>query len=177
MRRVRRYRLSMDFSDVIPTLVGALVTTGIVALTALAYPGVRWARRIKRDIEIVGGLPDGSPEREIWQAKVTALARRLRAYETYVPLMHRVLPFVWAVIWGVLITCFIVYPNLRDALLAEMPAFIMGIAGLVGATGYLSIAIMGGDLRGRDPDALLAREEARASLVPTDDSEGASESR
>lgn len=149
----------MDFSGVLPGLIGALVSAATLGLAAWAFPSTRWARQLKRDIEILGGLPEGH-ERDQWQAKVVKLARRLRAYEKYVPIWQRVAPFVMAIYMGVIIGCFLAYSEVRDALFAEMPAFILGVAALVGITGYLWVAILGGDLRGRDPDALLEADES-----------------
>lgn len=90
-------------------------------------------------------------------------ARRLRAYERYVPIWQRVLAFGLAAFEGVLIAMFATSSELREAVFAEPPAFVLGLAGLVGAAGFLWVAMLGGDLRGRHPDLLLDAEEKRTS--------------
>jgi hypothetical protein len=155
----------MGLSGVVTGAVGAVSTASLLAFVSWVFPSARWTRRLKRDMEILAGLPEG-PEKEQWGASVVALARRLRAYEKFVPLWHRVLPFAMAVVWGILITIFIVDPQVRTATLGEQPAIALGIAGLVGTIGYLWVAMAGGDLHGRDPDVLLAEEEAPPETEP-----------
>lgn len=150
----------MNFAPILPSVVGTLLTAGALTLLAWIFPSTRWTRQLKRDITILGGLQDG-PEREAWQKNVDALARRLRAYEKFVPLWQRVVPFALTAFWGVLVTLFILVPENRDAAFAEMPAFIMGIGGLMLTIVYFVIAIRGGDMGGRDPDVMLDKEEGR----------------
>lgn len=146
----------------LPGLIGALVSAVTFGLAAWVFPSSRWARQLKRDIEILGGLPPG-PERDQWQAKVVVLARRLRAYEKFVPLWQRIAPFVMALYTGALVGGIIAFPEVRDALFEEVPILILGIGTLIAVSGYLYVAIRGGDLRGRDPDSLLKAEEAQAA--------------
>lgn len=149
----------MDLTGIVTGVVGAVATASLLTLVTWMIPSARWSRRLKRDIEIMAGLPEG-PEKEQWRAGVIVLARRLRAYEKYVPIWHRVLPFVMAVVWGGLITTFIVDPDARTALIEETPVFALGIGGFLATIGYLWVAMAGGDLRGRDPDVLLTQEES-----------------
>jgi hypothetical protein len=148
----------MDFSGVLPGLIGALASAATFGLAAWVFPSSRWTRQLKRDIEILGGLPPG-PERDRWQAKIVVLARRLRAYEKFVPMWQRVAPFVVALYTGALVGGTIALPEVRDALFEEVPIVILGIGSLIGVSGFLYVAIRGGDLRGRDPDFLLKAEE------------------
>lgn len=150
----------MDFSSVLPGLVGTLVSAGSLFLLGWVYPSTRWTRRIKRDIAIMSGLPEGEERRE-WEFGVSALARRLRLYEKHVPVWHKVYPFSLAILYGVMIAWFIADEPSRNALLAETPAFILGIGSLVGSIGYLYVAIAGGDMHGRSPEQLEAREKRR----------------
>lgn len=57
----------------------AVVTVAVFALLRLIAPTARWSRRLKRDGEIYAALPDG-PEKDLWAARVTAQAERLRIY-------------------------------------------------------------------------------------------------
>lgn len=60
-------------------MIIAVVTVAVFALLRLIAPTARWGRRLKRDGEIYAVLPDG-PEKDLWAARVTAQAERLRIY-------------------------------------------------------------------------------------------------
>ena len=59
--------------------VPALIGTALLATLPLIEPSIRWSRRLKNDIQISAGLPDG-PERKLWNAGIENLARDLREY-------------------------------------------------------------------------------------------------
>lgn len=60
-------------------LTPALVTGALLALARFFDAPTRWARRLRDDISILGGLPDGA-EKRTWQQSVDWQARRLREY-------------------------------------------------------------------------------------------------
>lgn len=60
-------------------LTPALVAGLLIALAQLYNPPTRWARRLKSDIAIAAGLPEGL-EREVWQESIAEQAERLRGY-------------------------------------------------------------------------------------------------
>lgn len=155
----------MDLTEALPGIVGTLVSAGSLALLAWVYPGTRWARRLKRDIDILGGLPPGD-ERTEWQRRVDVLARHLRLYEEYVPRWQKITPFAMAIVWGVLVAIFVVDETNRNALIAETPAFIIGIGNFLLTIVYVANAMAGTDLGGRSPESLAkkGRRSPEASL-------------
>lgn len=60
-------------------LTPALITAALVGLAQLYDPQTRWSRRLKSDLTITGGLPDG-PEKSAWQDSIDWQAMRLREY-------------------------------------------------------------------------------------------------
>ncbi|MGC5173283.1 hypothetical protein ACLQ2Q_21795 [Microbacterium sp. DT81.1] len=83
--------------DIGETIATALVAVLVAAAVGWVLPSVRWARWLKRDLDIYSGLPDGS-EKEVWRVRVEKQARRLRAYERDVPRTQRVLGLACVVV-------------------------------------------------------------------------------
>ncbi|MGD8168544.1 hypothetical protein ACEXOS_015085 [Herbiconiux sp. P16] len=96
-------------------LTPALVTGGLLALARLYDPATRWARNLRSDITILGGLPEGS-EKRFWQKSVDQQAVRLREYrEAFV---GWTLFWKWAVVGlvGATILGLILYPPVTGRL-------------------------------------------------------------
>lgn len=138
----------MDFNDLLPGIFAALAPAGIIALLAYMMPAVRWPRQLARDVGILGGLPEG-PERDAWEKRVVAHARRLRQFQDVLPWMDRVYPwfsvflFVGCIVWVIL------DPRQIDGVVAEGPFLFCIIAatflsvGLFAVTGVMGISPTG----------------------------------
>lgn len=148
----------MDFSGVIPGLVGIVTSAALFALLALMTPSVRWTRRIKRDIEIMSGLPKG-PEREQWQKRVLDRAKHLRLYEDHIPRWQRVVMWFFIAPGTLAVGLLIFDERQLQGLIAEGPSIIfLGVGGAIGAAMYIYSGILGLDLEGRTPEQLAEKK-------------------
>lgn len=97
----------MDFAELMPGIFATLASTSIIALAAFMMPGVRWARRLAREVSILSGLPEGE-ERTAWETRAVQHARQLRLFQEFMPVRHKFLPwipvgmFVGLVVWAIL---------------------------------------------------------------------------
>lgn len=98
----------------------AFVATTIFALVPLYDAPVRWSRRLKSDITIASGLPEGEEKTRLTDT-LESQARRLREYREVwtVPRLFR----KWAVLsgCGALIICLIIQPPINRP--GERPVF------------------------------------------------------
>ncbi|WP_127792277.1 hypothetical protein [Agromyces sp. LHK192] len=65
----------MDVTGILPVIASVVVAAAL----SWVLPQVRWARWLKRDLDIYSALPDG-PEKERWQHEVEWQAIRLRSH-------------------------------------------------------------------------------------------------
>lgn len=135
----------MDLTSIITAL---LTTAAGAALTIMArslVPSVRWARRLERDVAILGGLDDG-PERQLWAASIESRARRLRKYREETPRWDKVIPVLAFV--GVVVAV-ITYGSSdlgRHVFMEDAPVMVPMAVAAVLATAYFVIQFV----RGRD---------------------------
>jgi hypothetical protein len=150
----------MDRVEIVRWLVTpAAVATLLFGLLPLYDPPVRWARRLRGDIAIAAGLPEGD-EKRLLEADLERQARRLREYrEVYVG-------WRWVRKWalvsfvGVEVVLLTLYPPFDAKLRTGEPAFgpadYMLLAG--GAVQLLAFVVffgLGLNARGRTPSEVL----------------------
>jgi hypothetical protein len=144
-------------------LTPTLITGALFAVARLYDPPTRWARRLKSDIAIMGGLPEG-PEKRVWQEWVEWQATRLREYRlAFVGWTHfwkwAALAFICVAVFG-----FVLYPPVNEP--GEPPTWGLFDYGMM-ALGLLSIAVYvialgsGHDFLGRSPREVIIRRRVR----------------
>jgi hypothetical protein len=138
----------VDFKHLLPGIFATLAPAGIIALLAYMMPAVRWPRQLARDVGILGGLPDG-PERDAWEKRVVAHARRLRLFQDVLPWMDRVYPWISVFLFIGCVVWVILDPRQIEGVIAEGPfifcliaAALLGV-GTFGVTGVLGISPSG----------------------------------
>jgi hypothetical protein len=160
---------AVDINDLLPGIFATLASAGLIALVAFMMPAVRWSRQLAREVGILGGLPDGD-ERNAWEKRVVAHARRLRLFQEVMPWMDKVFPwfpvilFVGSIAWAIL------DPRQIDGFLAEGPfAICIALAALVSVVLYIVTGVMGLSPSGKSGEdharrrGLLADEASRRS--------------
>ncbi|KAA9154752.1 hypothetical protein F6B41_12310 [Microbacterium lushaniae] len=145
-------------------LTPALITGGLFALAQLYDPPTRWSRRLKSDIAIMGGLPEG-PERRVWQEWIEWQAMRLREYR---------LAFVgWTHFWkwagllalGLILFGVIAYPPLNkpgEPVMWGPADYGIMLGGFLSIFIYLAALGSGADFLGRTPRQIIIRRRVRA---------------
>lgn len=141
-------------------LTPTLITGAILALARFFDPPTRWARRLKSDISIMGGLPEGT-EKQVWQVSIDKQATRLREYRR--AFVGWTLFWKWAVVAFVAVALFglILYPPINEP--GEPATFGPGdwaliLPGLFACATYVVAVSTGNDFLARSPrDILLAR--------------------
>ncbi|MFI8632157.1 hypothetical protein ACIGEP_06155 [Microbacterium sp. NPDC077663] len=160
--------MSWDESWALPAiewlLTPALVTAGLLALARLYDAPTRWARRLKSDIAILAGLPDGS-ERRAWQASIERQAMRLREYRR--AFTGWTLFWKWSVVAAMAATLFglILYPPINRPGQPEIwgPGdWVLLLPGLYACVTYVVTISAGLDFLGRSPRDILLRRRLRA---------------
>jgi len=94
-------------------LTPALITGLLLGGTRLFDPPTRWSRRLKSDIAILGGLPEG-PEKRVWQASIAWQAERLREYRRAFVGATLVAKLVGLAILGAALFGLISYPPINE---------------------------------------------------------------
>jgi hypothetical protein len=141
-------------------LTPTLITGALLALARFFDPPTRWARRLRSDISIVGGLPDGS-EKQVWQASIDKQAMRLREYRR--AFVGWTLFWKWVVVAFVAVAVFglILYPPINepgDPIPYGPFDYMMMFLGLLACVTYVVAVSTGNDFLGRSPrDILLGR--------------------
>jgi hypothetical protein len=144
----------------IPGVLATLASAGALALLAAMTPSIRWSRQLAREVSILSGLAEGE-ERQAWERRVQAHARRLRLYHELIPRWQKIVPWVVLVPFVALVVLVIVDPRQIDAFVQEGPSIIFLIlAGLIGVGMYTMTGVLGLDLEGHSGEALAARVEA-----------------
>lgn len=69
----------MDLTSFLTAILTGLAAVLVAAIANTLLPGVRWARWLKRDLDIYNALPDGL-EKDLWREDVEWQAERLRRY-------------------------------------------------------------------------------------------------
>ncbi|AZZ51426.1 hypothetical protein [Rathayibacter festucae] len=141
----------------------AVVATILFGVLPYYDAGTRWTRRIKSDITIASGLPDGH-EKEMLEQSVVEQAERLRVYrKAFTPgslvLKWLVLTFA-AATTGLLIA----YPpiNSGDEEYPFGPAdYMMMFTGFMILVLVVALIGSGHDVHGRDPEQMIAAARAR----------------
>ena len=113
----------MNIADQLPGIFAALMTAGVLSLVAYMMPSVRWSRQLAREVEILGGLPEGA-EREAWEKRVVEHAERLRLFQDVMPRRHKILPWVPVTMFVTATVLAILDPRQLDAVVAEGPIMI-----------------------------------------------------
>jgi hypothetical protein len=93
-------------------LTPALITGGLIGLARLYDPPTRWARRLKSDMAIASGLPEG-PEKVQWQLGLAERAQRIREYRIAFVGWTRVVKWIMVVFVGGTLVGLIVYPPIN----------------------------------------------------------------
>lgn len=140
----------------------ALVTGVLLALARMYDPPTRWARRLKEDIAILGGISDEG-ERRAWQEPIDARAMQLREYRR--AFVGWTLFWKWVMVLGVTasIIGLVVYPptNQEGQAVYWGPGdYILMSLGLVTCTLYMAFISTGHDFLGRSPRELLLAKRA-----------------
>ncbi|MCR2825338.1 hypothetical protein [Microbacterium sp. zg.Y909] len=122
-------------------LTPAIITGALYALARLYDPPTRWSRRLKADMAIAGGLPDGE-EKRIWEDSFEWRAARLRMYR------EAFCGWTWFWKWasvafvGVAVTGIILFPPFNgdygpaDYLLMSMGLVDCGLIAVFISNGY-----------------------------------------
>lgn len=74
----------MDLTGFLTALLSGIAAVVVAAIANTLLPGVRWARWLKRDLDIFNALPDGL-EKDLWREDVEWQAERLRRYTVQHP--------------------------------------------------------------------------------------------
>lgn len=141
----------------------ALITAGLLAIARLYDPPTRWARRLKSDISIAGGLSEG-PEKRVWQQSIERQAMRLREYRR--AFVGWTLFWKWATVAAMAVTLFglALYPPLNRPGQPEMwgPGdWVLLLPGLYACVTYVVTISVGCDSLGRTPRDILLRRRLR----------------
>jgi hypothetical protein len=157
--------ISFD-ADAVAAVVSVLSVPFIAALAVsvatLIVPTVRWARRLKRDAEIMASLPEGE-EKSHWEARVTEQATQLREYLELVPAFDRIAGWGTVALMVVAAAGTLVF-GVDGLMNLDPTGWSLSIAGLV-----IGVVVSFNTLRGRTYNGLradefkpyLARESAR----------------
>lgn len=89
----------MDVNDLRWILALPFASAALLAVLPFFAPPVRWTRRLKNDIEIWKGLPEGE-EKEQFEKAVRLIARRLHAYRFDVRRIDKVFPWAGTVLFA-----------------------------------------------------------------------------
>jgi hypothetical protein len=144
-------------------LTPALFTGALLGLARLYDPPTRWARRLKSDIAIMSGLPEG-PEKRVWQEWVEWQAMRLREYRlAFVGWTHfwkwAALAFLGLVIFGL-----IIYPPINkpgEPIMWGPADYMLMLAGLLSVVIFIIALGSGADFKGRSPREIIIRRRVR----------------
>lgn len=144
-------------------LTPALITGALFALARAYDPPTRWARRLKSDITITAGLPEG-PERRVWQEWVNWQATRLREYRLAFTGWTQF--FKWAGLAFICVTVIgsILYPPINKPGEPEVwgpgdyPFLLLG---LFATTVYTFALGSGHDFFGRSPREIIIRRRVK----------------
>lgn len=148
----------MNLLDFIPGVLATLATTGVIALVAAMLPGPRWSRQLARETAIYGALPEGG-EREAWERRVLDHARRLRLFEDFMPLRHKIFPWVPVTVLLALMVWLIIDPQQWDGLLAEGPIMVpFSLMALISAGSFVMTGVLGLTPNGRSAEHFAAQE-------------------
>lgn len=135
----------------------ALIATVLVAALPLYDPAVRWSRRLRNDIQIAGGLPDG-PEKELLNASLERQARRLRLYREAFKGRHQIAKWGFVAYFSLCVIVVVAWPpNLAEAGADNILYF----GGAAWAVIYATLIGRGFDIMGRTPLALIRRDRVR----------------
>jgi hypothetical protein len=74
----------VDLTGFLTAILSGIAAVLVAAIANTLLPGVRWARWLKRDLDIHNGLPDGF-EKDLWREDVEWQAERLRRYTVQHP--------------------------------------------------------------------------------------------
>lgn len=138
-------------------LTPTLITGAVIALMRLYDPPTRWTRRLKSDMAILGGLPEGA-EKRVWQRSVEGQATRLREYQR--AFTGRTLVIKWLAVAGVSVAVFglVLFPPINDpgepADFGPADYMMVGMGGFASLV-YVSLVSSGRDMFGRTPRQLL----------------------
>jgi hypothetical protein len=137
----------------------ALITGFLVALAQFYDPPTRWSRRLKGDLAILGGLPEGK-ERERWQESVEWQALRLRQYRT--AFVGGTLLMKWGTVTflGVAIFGLVLWPPFGDGW-GPTDWILIGL-GVVNSLLIGTFISAGYDLGGRSPVDIMRARRVRA---------------
>ncbi|EZP26248.1 hypothetical protein [Microbacterium oleivorans] len=144
-------------------LTPALVTAILIALAQFYNPPTRWTRRIKNDMSIAGGLPDGL-EKERWQSSITSQAARLRLYRRAFVGWPLFLKWAGIVYIGISLGGLILWPPLNkpDEPVAFGPADYIFLGQGVLITLFVAITVSSGrSTSGRTPPEIIVRQRVR----------------
>lgn len=136
----------------------AFITGLLIALAQFYDPSTRWSRRLKGDLAVLGGLPEGN-ERDRWEESVEWQALRLRQYRT--AFVGRTLLVKWGAVTlvGGLIFGLILWPPFGDPW-GPADWILIGI-GLID-TLLIGLFISAGyDLAGRTPAEIMRSRRVR----------------
>lgn len=86
------------FGDAIGTGWGAVVAALSLAGATYLFPGVRWQRRLRHDLEVLNGLRDGHVKRD-WERRTRRMANRLAEYRLLIPWSHKLLGWSITTLW------------------------------------------------------------------------------
>lgn len=144
-------------------LTPALVSGALIALAQFYNPPTRWTRRIKNDMSIAGGLPDGA-EKAQWQDSVAWQAARLRLYRR--AFVGRTLFAKWAgvVYIGVGLGALILWPPVNepgDAVPFGPADYMMLTMGLIVSIVVAASVSSGRSLSGRTPPEIIVRRRVQ----------------
>lgn len=135
----------------------ALVATLLIATVPLYNPTVRWSRRLRNDIQIANGLPDG-PEKQLLSVDVETQARRLRLYREAFRGRHLVGKWGFvAYFTGALSAFFFARPDSTSGTLNHYLVIGGALVGIM----YLILIGCGLDILGRPPAAIIRADRVR----------------
>lgn len=144
-------------------LTPALITGALVGAARLFDPPTRWSRRLKSDIAILSGLPEG-PEKRVWQASVVWQAMQLREYRRAFVGGVLVTKWVGLAIFGALLFGIVSYPPINkpgDKYPFGLFDYCMMAAGFLSMVIYIVSVASGHDFFGRSARELLLRRRLR----------------
>jgi len=136
----------------------AVIATVLFAALPLYDPTVRWTRRLKNDIQIAGGLPDGA-EKDLLNSSLEEQARRLRLYRQAFRGRHAVGKWVFVVYFSFAVFALVAWPP-NPKVYAAFDWLILATGATYGLL-YATLIGTGLDMWGRTPLALVRKDRVR----------------
>jgi hypothetical protein len=141
----------------------AAVTTLIFTFAPFYDPPVRWTRRLKTDISIAGGLPEGDMKTQL-NEEIEWRARKLLDYRSAFTPLRVLVKWLWLAFSAIPFVLMIIWPPVNKPneppVLAPADWMMVGI-GVYTLVIYITCIGSGLDLFGRTPIEMMIRDRVR----------------